>query len=232
MGERRDRGMEKQKKFWKKLIEDRSGMVTIEATIVFPALFFSLILILFMGLVLYQEVNLQSLAVRASERGAVVYGSRTGNMTTSIKTLDDFKYRDPYRNVPFLNTLSDGSYRGLIEQYVGSYIGDNNVLEGENPGHSVEIENYIIAKRVKVRISNGYQIPVESIGKMFGHEGPFEVNTAAVSAVTDSPDFVRNVDLALDVVQQSKLTGGAFQAVSDGFGKIKDALGDLAEFLK
>ena len=40
--------------------------MTIEMTIIFPAIFFSLILILFMGIVLYQEVSLHSLAVRAS----------------------------------------------------------------------------------------------------------------------------------------------------------------------
>ena len=42
-------------------------------TIIFPVIFFSLLLILFMGIVLYQEVEQQSLAVQASERGAVVY---------------------------------------------------------------------------------------------------------------------------------------------------------------
>lgn len=85
--------------FWKK----RDGYMTIELTIIFPAIFFSLILILFMGMVLYQEVSLHSLAVEASERGSVVYSSRVSDMTTGIKTLDDFKIRDPYRNVPFMD---------------------------------------------------------------------------------------------------------------------------------
>ena len=70
-----------------KKTENNEGMLTIEMTIIFPALFFSLLLVLFIGMVLYQEVNLQSLAVQASERGAVVYSSRVSDMTTGIKTL-------------------------------------------------------------------------------------------------------------------------------------------------
>ena len=92
----------------------QDGYLTVEASIVFSVLFFSLILILFVGMVLYQEVNLQSLAVRASERGGVIYSARVSDMTTGIKTLEDFKNRDPYRNVPFLNTINDNAYKGVI----------------------------------------------------------------------------------------------------------------------
>ena len=66
------------------------GYLTIELTLVFQVLFFSLMLILFMGMVLYQEVKLQSLAVRASERGSVVYSSRVRDMSSTEKTLEDF----------------------------------------------------------------------------------------------------------------------------------------------
>ena len=86
----------------------QDGYLTIELTIIFPAIFFSLILILFMGMVLYQEVSLQSLSVQASERGSVVYSSRVSDMATGIKTSEDFRIRDPYRNVPFF----DGGKQG------------------------------------------------------------------------------------------------------------------------
>ena len=87
----------------KKRLKVQDGYLTIETTMVFSVLFFSLILILFVGMVMYQNVNLQSIAVQASERGSVVYSSRVADMTTGVKTLDDFLIRDPYRNVPFMD---------------------------------------------------------------------------------------------------------------------------------
>ncbi|MDO5407852.1 MAG: hypothetical protein Q4F28_11095 [Eubacteriales bacterium] len=204
--------------------------MTIEVTMVFSILFFSLLFILFMGMVLYQENNLQSLAVRASERGSVVYSSRVSDMTTGIKTLDDFNVRDPYRNVPFMDGGAKKDYTGLVNRYVASNLGKYNVITGEvrNSGNYVKIDDYLISKKIRVQIQSGYRMPVDSIAEMFGKKGPFEVNTTAVSAVVDSPDFVRNVDLATDVLKQSKVFGG----IENGYNKIQDALDKLKELLK
>ena len=206
----------------------QDGYLTVEASIVFSVLFFSLILILFIGMVLYQEVNLQSLAVRASERGGVIYSARVSDMTTGIKTLEDFKNRDPYRNVPFLNTFNDDAYENVIGEYVNNYLKENNVLSGERGSYNVDIINRLFSKRVKVNISNSYRMPVDSISEMFGHKGPFDVDTTAVSAVVDSPDFVRNVDMVLDVAKQT----GVFETVENGYNKIMDALEKVQNLLK
>ena len=82
--------MKKLREMLAKSRKHNDGYLTIELTLVFQVLFFSLMLILFMGMVLYQEVKLQSLAVRASERGSVVYSSRVRDMSSTEKTLEDF----------------------------------------------------------------------------------------------------------------------------------------------
>lgn len=219
-----------QKKTIRKKRQENGGYLTIELSMVFSVLFFSLLLILFIGMVLYQEVYLQSLAVQASERGSVVYSSRVSDMTTNIKTLDDFKIRDPYRSVPFMDGEKKGEYTSLVNRYVADRIGSKNIIYGENSnrGNYTEIEDYLIAKRVKVNIQTSYRMPGGSIPEMFGHEGPFDVNTTAVSAVVDSPDFVRNIDIVTDVAKQTK----AFQTVQDGYNKIKEAIQKVTDLLK
>ena len=214
----------------KKTAARQDGYLTIEATMVFSALFFSLIFILFMGMVLYQNVNLQSVAVQASERGSVVYSSRVKDMTTGVKTLDDFLIRDPYRNVPFMDSGNKADYTAIINTYINGQLGKRDIISGKvkNTGDYVEIEDYLIAKKVKVNLKADYQMPVDSIAEMFGKKGPFEINTTVVSAVTDSPDFVRNVDLAMDVIQQTEIFGKA----QEGYQKIKDAQQKVTDLLK
>ncbi len=204
--------------------------MTIEMTIIFPAIFFSLLLIMFMGIVLYQEVSLQGLAVRASERGAVIYSSRVSDMTTGVKTLEDFSIRDPYRNVLFLDGGAKREYIGVVNAYVDSRINQGSVLnEGEgNTENYTEVEDYLIAKRVRVRIDRTYDTPVDSIAAMFGMEGPFSVHTGATSAVLDTPEFVRNVDIVTDILSQTEVFG----TVQEGYQKIVDAINKAADLLK
>lgn len=211
---------------WKK----KDGYLTIEMAIIFPAIFFSLILILYMGMVLYQEVKLQSLAVEASERGSVVYSSRVSDMSTGIKTLGDFRIRDPYRNVPFMGGRDKAAYTSLVNTYVGSRIGRGNILAqtARNQGNFTQVEDYLIAKRVRVSIQTVYRTPVDGIADMFDFQRPFEVNTAVTSAVADSPDFVRNVDIVVDVASQTE----AFHTVQEGYNKIREAIEKVADLLK
>ena len=214
----------------KKRLKVQDGYLTIETTMVFSVLFFSLILILFVGMVMYQNVNLQSIAVQASERGSVVYSSRVADMTTGVKTLDDFLIRDPYRNVPFMDGGSKEDYASIINTYINGRMGRRDIIRGEvkNSGDYVEVEDYLIEKRIKVNIRSDYQMPVNSIAEMFGRKGPFTVDTTAVSAVIDSPDFVRNVDLAVDVIRQTDVFDGA----QNGYQKIKDALTSVTDLVQ
>ena len=214
----------------KKRLKVQDGYLAIETTMVFSVLFFSLILILFVGMVMYQNVNLQSIAVQASERGSVVYSSRVADMTTGVKTLDDFLIRDPYRNVPFMDGGSKEDYASIINTYINGRMGRRDIIRGEvkNSGDYVEVEDYLIEKRIKVNIRSDYQMPVNSIAEMFGRKGPFTVDTTAVSAVIDSPDFVRNVDLAMDVIRQTDVFDGA----QNGYQKIKDALTSVTDLVQ
>ena len=71
----------------------------------------------------------------------------------------------------------------------------------KNSGNYTKVEDNLISKKIKVNIESSYKMPVDSVAEMFGKKGPFDVNTTMVSAVVDSPDFVRNVDLTMDVVK-------------------------------
>ena len=212
------------------LKENQDGYLTIEITIIFTSLFFSLLLMLFMGMILYQEVNVQSLAIRTSERGSVIYSSRVSDMTTGEKTLDDFKIRDPYRNVPFMDNGNKKEYKTLLNTYVDKNLGRYSILNGiiNNQNDYVTIKDNLLSKKIIVSIKAGYTMPVDSIPKMFGQSGLFDVNTTAISAVVDAPDFVRNVDIATDVFKQTKLFG----TVDNGYGKIKAAIEKIKELLK
>ena len=213
------------------LKKSQAGYLTIEITIVFTTLFFSLLFILFMGMVLYQEVNVQSLAMRTAERGSVIYSSRVSDMAAGEKKLADFAIRDPYRNVPFMDSGKKKDYKNLLNKYIDENLGRNSILNGvmNNQGDYVTIKDNFISKKIVVNIQAGYTMPVDSIPKMFGMDGPFEVNTTATAVVVDTPEFVRNVDIVTDVLKQQEKV---FKGIDNVYGKIQAAIEKVKDLLK
>ena len=51
-------------------------------------------------------------------------------MSTGVKNLEDFKIRDPYRNVPFMDGGGKQSYVSLVNAYVAEREGGRDVLSG------------------------------------------------------------------------------------------------------
>lgn len=204
--------------------------MTVELTFVFSVVFFSLLMIMFMGMVLYQQVNLQSLAVRTSARGAVIYGSRMDDMETGVKTLGDFENRDPYR---YLASIFGGDktaeYKRLLNTYVAKNIGDYNIITGEagNTDYTT-IQDYVIVKRVKVNIKEDYHMPIDAVARMFGAEGAFHIDTTAASTVVEPVEFVRNIDLCVDVFRQTK----AFDKAQETMKKVSGYISEFTDMLK
>jgi hypothetical protein len=210
-------------------LKKENGYMTVEITLVFSVIFFALIFIMFIGIVLYQQVNLQSLAVKASERGSVIYVSRVGDMSTGIKRLEDFENRDPYRYIPFLDGSKKEEYKDTINGYVATNIGNYNVITGKvkNDSDYVTIKDYVVTKKILVNIKTEYNMPTDAIAKMFGSDGAFNIDTTAVSTVTDSVEFVRNVDLCTDALQANEASEAALQKV----GEVQTYIKDWAEVL-
>lgn len=206
----------------RKRLKNQDGYLTVELTFVFSVIFFSLLLMLFMGMVLYQQVNLQSLAVRTSARGATIYGSRMDDMETGVKTLQDFKNRDPYRYLASVfGGDKTGEYKRLLNTYVSAHIGENNILTGQPKNNDyTTIQDYIFIKRVKVNIKQDYHMPTDAIARMFGMDGAFQIDTTATSTVVEPVEFVRNIDLCTDVFRQSKTFEKAKETVSKVRGYI------------
>lgn len=216
-------------KKWKQhFVVRQEGSATIEATMVFTVIFFSLILIIFMGIILYQEVHMQSLAIQASERGAIVYASRTSDFGTGLKSLADFEDRDPYRYIPFFDSGKTSKYKKLINHYVETAVVKNNVVSGtsKNGGTYVTVNDYIIIKKIKVNIKKDYKLPTDGIANMFGSDGLFHIDTTAVSTVTDPVEFMRNTDLCMDVLSKTKIFDKAQEFMGKAMGLL-EKYGDM-----
>lgn len=208
------------------LMKKEEGYLTVELTIVFSTIFFVLMILLFLGMVLYQHVNLQSLAVRTSERGAFIYATGSENMESGVIQLGDFKNRDPYRYVVGWASGEKTKYEEIMNQYVAGNIGKRNVLKStdDDAEYSVKVKDYVVSQKVRVKIHVDYNMPTDAIAKMFGLEGMFEIDTDAVSTVVDNAEFIRNTDICVDLIKQTDSGKKVMDLMSEGKQDIVDAL--------
>lgn len=202
------------------------GMFTVEATLIFPIIFFCTIILIFIGILLYQQVTLQSLASQAASRGAVMYATRTSDMENGTRKLEDFADSDPYR---YIWDTQLAKAQKTINSYVSSRTNSNSVIDGDDvSGTHAVIENYFITKKVRVTTSVDYnKNPASGIFAMFGAKDLFSIKTGAVATVSDPVEFIRNTDMCVDVLTSIEGVQKALTKLSEVNGKVTELLGKI-----
>lgn len=185
----------------RKLLKQEDGYFTVEITLIFTVILFAIMLVMFIGIVLYQQVNLQSIAERTAARGAVMYSSGVINMDTEVK---DFKKCNPYRYI-----FEDDGYKNSAEEEIKKNLEDNmgfyNVYKGSNENIEVKVDTNLLCRKVVVSASKEYKFPVLSAANTFGIKSPFEINVSASSEVMDPAEFTRNTDLGADIIKDNSI---------------------------
>ncbi len=204
-----------------KFFKSEKGEFTVEATIVFVISFITIIFMLYMGIIMYQHVHLQSATDRIASRGAMMYATRTLNMSSAMKTSSSFENNDPYRYI------YDGKYKKdaktVIETELKNTIGVGNVI-ARNAGdyEKADIHLGLFTRRVEVTGKRTFNVPFVST---FGLDNSvFDLNVRSTAYIMDMPETIRNVDFATDLLKR-------VPGVEDAIGKVSGLKGKLENFI-
>lgn len=204
-----------------KLFKSEKGEFTVEAVFVFTISFMAIIVFLYIGIVMYQHVHLQSVTDRIASRGSMMYATRTTDMTTGYKSTDAFWDTDPYRYI------YDGSYKRTaktqIQNSLNDAIGLNNVI-AKNPGDgaTADVKLGIFSRRVEIIGNRSFNVPFIS---MFGLDNSFfDLNVKSQSYIMDVPETIRNVDYIADLLHQNETANKIMDKIGGYKGKIQELI--------
>lgn len=197
--------------------------MTIEATIVSTVVIFCVVMLIYLGFLLYEQVRLETIATVAAERGAMVYSNQTRDMYVGKIDPGEFATRNPYWRI--LDSNKDTKVN-KIESYINTLINSRNVIKQTNKTVDVEVIDWLIYKKINVNLTGQYTVPIGGIFKLFGLQNPFPVTAEAQAVFLEPAELVRNADLGIDILREvdndyfgSK--GKEFlEKVSKGFNKI------------
>lgn len=202
---------------WKrKLNEEKGAVEVVEAALVFPIVIFVVILLIFVGNLLYQQAKMDAIAVRGAEYLAAVYTNPLLAEDALPTDTNDVDVK-PYRY------LSSGTEaEGLAKEYINKLVQntDTGYFSGmETQDFSIatcNIKNYVVYQTAEVQLEYSIQLlPM----KLLGGVTLFRCSNATVTAATDSAEFIRNVDMIMDYSESFGLTDKIKEIVGKFKGK-------------
>lgn len=219
--------MENKTKNIKDKIKNENGMVIVEAAIVFPVMFFVLFFIIFIGNMHYEQAKVDNIVLTYATKGAQYVADPSlydmdhgGNVPTNVNGLDI----EPYRYI--LGSISNGTVSNIenkLSDEVKNEInkgglvlfsnGKTNVLGSDN-NKIAKFKNYVVYSTFVVQVNYEVKFPIRFLGA--SNPTIAKLSSRAEVAVNDAPEFVRNVDMVVDLLDGTKTA----ENISSIFDKI------------
>lgn len=211
-------------------IKNSRGAVIVEATFVFPIMFFIVLLMIFLGNAYYQRSQIEAVVTEAAFEGAArctdpfhTYVEKND----SIPSFGSVKYQ-PYRYIFGGMTAVESEIKAEMEQKLKGKT--ESVFKGMRPQFKkceADYSSYVVYSTFSTQVDYEIVFPIKMI---FSDYIPiFKFKARAEVPVNDTPDFVRNVDMVVDYVKQSGIGDKVANTIADKFTKIKNFFSEFGK---
>lgn len=203
------------------LWKENKGSLIIEATYVFPIMFFVLLFLIYMGNMFYMRSQVDSIVTRAAVKAAAYQADpqlktimEQGFVPGQMNDIQPYHSlfgtsasADAVRNemVGQLDTLGTGFFAGM---------GLRDIVIDE-----FQYNSSLVASTFSVKVTYRIRFPI----RFLGDNSPviLQIRSQVTVPVTDTPEFIQNVDMVMDFADSTGVTE-----------KLKDFTSKVGEFFK
>lgn len=200
----------------KNKIINEKGAIIVEASIVFPVMFFVLLFIIFIGNMYYEQAKVDEIVLKYAVKGAECVADPFLNDVSSggviPKKMSDVKDIEPYRYI--LGSVTKGSVSDIedkISQEVKDSINNTSLVFfgnskanfiGTDNDKIATFKNYVVYSTFVVQVNYEIKMPIAFLGDDYPTIA--KMSSRAEVPVSDAPEFIRNVDMAVDILEGTK----------------------------
>ena len=204
------------------------GSLVIESTLVYPVIFFVILFLLYMGNMYYLKAKIDSVVSQEAIRYAALYADPNLELFEQEEiptTTKDTKLTDHlYRYVNFAEVGGFGKANDDEKDKLAKKLVDTGFFSKMEPVDiqvkKHEVNNYIIYQTYEVEVSYDLKMP---IGVIFGGEiATLHMNTREEAPVTDTAEFIRTVDMAVDYAERSKSGEKFIASINEVYGRVDE----------
>lgn len=169
-------------------MKNTKGSFTVEASLVFSVVFLMVAAFVYLFVIMYQYVNVQSIADEAATKGAYYYVNETAEKYSSYK-INELYWR--------IYDTDKGKKVNAISNYVNKLL-DKSVFPAENKVY-VNTKNKILMKNINIEIQEEYPLTVGNMLDIFGLSPVLSLRAVSTSPMDDNAEFIRNMDIVKDI---------------------------------
>ncbi len=204
------------------------GSLVVESTLVYPVIFFVIMFLLYMGNMYYLKASIDSEVSKEAIRYAALYADphldEFEQDTIPTKASEHTVTGELYR---YINIFSDGKSGAAGTAEKNDLIGrlsQTGFFDKMEPScitvKKHEVNNYIVYQTYEVEVSYDLKMPIGVLGG--GEIATLKMTSREEAPVTDTSEFIRTVDMAVDYAERSK-SGEKFVAtINEVYGKVDD----------
>lgn len=204
-------------------IREEKGTAIVEATLLLPFCMIMIIALFYAAIFMCQKANLQANVQNAlvyyknintdtyiEAKSSMDFGGGTGTIEAVGSQYGEPGYRFPYR---FLTMkLDDSPFESFFcSMYKYMFFDDGGNIEFKS-----DMINYIIYKEISVTATQTVT-PAINLA-MVGAGNEIEIVVTGKAVVNDGDDFIRNIDFAVDIFNQTSLGKKAQELVENAVG--------------
>ena len=210
--------------------KSEQGTAMIEATLMLPFCTIMIVGVLYAALYLCQKANIQAnmetalLYYKAAESDTYVEAKAqmdySGSGLEAVgSNYGTIRYLNPYRFITM--SFKESDYISFFRSICGHMFYDT----GDNIEIKAERHNYVFYKTIEATATQTVKPPINLT--MVGGPEEMTIEVTGKVVINDGEDFVRNVDLAIDILADTRI-GKVVQGIGEkavGFyNKFKNAL--------
>lgn len=209
-------------------LEAENGVVIVEATIIFPLVFFVLFFLIYFGSARYEKAKVDSYVMQSAILGAQCSKDpyqydmyKDGVVPVTYENCEPYRY--------FIGGMDD--VENKISDDIVKYINDTSstFFVDMNPklktsqDKIAKFNNYLIYSTFSVEVSYEVKFPI----KFLGSDSPtiLKWNSRAEVSVNDAPEFIRNIDMVQDLFDKT----AAGEKIKSAFNKINSFIGKFSK---
>lgn len=211
-----------------KFKKNESGMVFVEASVVFPIMFLVIFLMIYAGNAYYQKCRVEAIATELAINGAAycadpLLTSAEGGKIPGLATHNVYPYRAFDKDG--VGTTKADIQEKLTKEIEGL---DTGLFTGMKPDVRVakaDYKNGFIYSTFTVDVEYKIMLPIRMLGS--NENVSLDFSTHVSMPVSDTTELIRNVDMVEDYLEQL----GVMEKVDEFTAKITEAVTKAKEWM-
>lgn len=181
---------------------ETSGAVTVEYAIVFPVVIICVMVLVYLGMLCYQQCLMQSAVNEYVQDQAFLWGFAPDgiDMKAGIKSKDAYIDEELYWHI---FTDVDKRKKKAVQSLQYELM-SKSVIKPHN-GFDVEVaySNFLVYKKIGINAKAMYPLPFKGLFELFGLPGYVLIEAYDETAITDPQEFMQNIDYLLQIYDES-----------------------------